>query len=263
MKIKRPAQLAIGRSYKYLHYKGTGQEAEERIRWMERQVELKNISDGKLYSLNDMVKADCGDCKGCSACCRGMGASIILDPLDIRRLTLHTGCSFMELLKNAVELRVVDGLILPNLRMNGEGESCVFLNKEGRCRIHKSRPGFCRLFPLGRYYENRSFQYFLQVHECRNENRTKVKVRKWIDTPEVKRYERFVNDWHYFLRDIQACLKKAENIEAEKSAAVYLLRKFYETPFEYLPEKEGGFYQEFDERLKEAREYLEKTVKKG
>lgn len=52
---------------------------------MEREIDLKAVSDGRLYGANDMVKADCGDCEGCSACCRGMGTSIILDPLDIFR----------------------------------------------------------------------------------------------------------------------------------------------------------------------------------
>ena len=43
---------------------------------MERNVSMDEISDGRLYGLNDMVKADCRDCEGCSACCRGMGTSI-------------------------------------------------------------------------------------------------------------------------------------------------------------------------------------------
>ena len=32
---------------------------------MERNVSMDEISDGKLYGLNDMVRADCGGCKGC------------------------------------------------------------------------------------------------------------------------------------------------------------------------------------------------------
>ena len=63
---------------------------------MEREIDLKEISDGKLYSANDMVKAGCDDCKGCSDCCRGMGESILLDPLDICRMTVHLECTFDE-----------------------------------------------------------------------------------------------------------------------------------------------------------------------
>ena len=43
---------------------------------MEREIDLKKISDGKLYTNKDMVKAGCGECQGCSDCCRGMGNSI-------------------------------------------------------------------------------------------------------------------------------------------------------------------------------------------
>ena len=42
---------------------------------MKRQVDIREISDGKLYGAGDMVKADTGGCAGCSACCRGMGNS--------------------------------------------------------------------------------------------------------------------------------------------------------------------------------------------
>lgn len=53
---------------------------------MKRNVTLEEISDGNLYEANDMVKADCQDCKGCSDCCQGMGDTVILDPLDVHRL---------------------------------------------------------------------------------------------------------------------------------------------------------------------------------
>lgn len=209
---------------------------------MKRQVDLKDISDGKLYGINDLVKADCGDCKGCHACCCGMGQSIILDPLDVFRLTMGLGVSFEELLADKVELHVVDGMILPNLKMQGEEEACTFLNGEGRCSIHAFRPGICRLFPLGRYYENGSFQYFLQTHECKKENRAKVKVKKWIDTPEVKKYEKFVLDWHNYLGKMEECLEKEP--EKAKKISMDILKNFYLAPYD----TEQEFYPQFEER---------------
>ena len=145
---------------------------------MKRNVSLEEISDGRLYDENDMVKAGCNECRGCSACCKGMGDSIILDPLDVCRLMQGLDCDFQALLDSCLELGVVDGVILPHLRMAGKEEKCSFLNQEGRCSIHPFRPGICRLFPLGRYYENGSFRYFLQNKECEKSNRTKVKVSK-------------------------------------------------------------------------------------
>ena len=35
---------------------------------MKRKIDMSEISDGKLYTANDMVRADCHDCEGCSAC---------------------------------------------------------------------------------------------------------------------------------------------------------------------------------------------------
>ena len=195
-------------------------------RFMKRNVDMREISDGKLYSNNDMVKADCGDCKGCSACCQGMGESIVLDPYDVYRLTKGLNLSFEALLEDKIELNVFDGMILPNLKMSGASEACAFLNEEGRCSVHSIRPGICRLFPLGRVYEDGGFQYFLQIHECKNENRTKVKVKKWIDTPNLKQYEWFVKDWHNFIMKMEERANESDEATA-KQVSMFILQNFY------------------------------------
>lgn len=58
---------------------------------MRREVSLEEISDGKLYQGTDMVKADCFECQGCCDCCTGMGDTVILDPLDVHRLSQGLG----------------------------------------------------------------------------------------------------------------------------------------------------------------------------
>lgn len=219
---------------------------------MERELDMTEVSDGKLYGLNDLVKAGCEDCVGCSACCRGMGNSIVLDPYDIYRLTAQRGETFEKLLAGKIELHVQDGMILPNLSMSGSKEACGFLDENGRCSIHAYRPGLCRLFPLGRFYENHSFHYFLQVNECRKENRTKVKVKKWIDTPQVKKYEECIIEWHYFLKDLQAKLIKAQDAALERSFNLSLLQLFFMKPYE----AERDFYEQFAERMEEIRNSL-------
>ncbi|MBS6397797.1 MAG: YkgJ family cysteine cluster protein [Clostridiales bacterium] len=214
---------------------------------MERNIDMKEVSDGKLYTSNDLVKADCGGCTGCSACCRGMGTSITLDPLDIFRLCGGLHMDFTGLMVDKIELNIVDSLILPNLKMTDQSETCAFLNEEGRCSIHAFRPGICRLFPLGRFYENGSFRYFLQVHECPKENKSKVKVKKWLDTPELRKYEQFVSDWHYYLKELQ---KQVEaDAEQIKPVSMELLNQFYVLPYDM----EADFYGQFYTRLKEVR----------
>ena len=218
---------------------------------MERQIDIDQISDGKRYGLNDLVKVGCNDCQGCSSCCRGMGASIVLDPYDISSLELNLSCGFEELLAGPVELNVVDGIILPNLKMAGTGDSCIFLNKEGRCSIHGFRPGFCRMFPLGRIYEDGSFQYFLQVNECQKENKTKIKVRRWIDIPRFQEYEAFISEWHYLLKELQELVKTVRQEELAREASMFVLQLFFMKPYN----AQADFYEQFAERLAEGRKY--------
>ena len=217
---------------------------------MKRKVDFKDISDGRLYSSNDMVRADCYNCEGCSACCRGMGSSIVLDPLDIQRLCKGLSVSFDGLMERHIELHAEDGMIVPNLKMDGKEEACAFLDARGRCSIHPFRPGLCRLFPLGRYYEEDGFRYFLQIHECRKKDRGKTKVRKWLDTPDLKAYEQYITDWHGFLT---GCQEAAGTLDEEQARILnlFVLKTFYQLGY-----KTEDFYQEFYTRLSQAREKL-------
>lgn len=221
---------------------------------MKREIDLKEISDGRLYSSGDMVKADCHDCQGCSACCRNMGDTVKLDPMDLWRLKKGTGKGFAELMEREIELGIADGMILPNLRMTSEGDACPFLNMQGRCSIHAYRPGLCRLFPLGRYYEEKGFKYFLQIHECAKKERGKVKIKKWLGIPDLKSYEDYIWNWHGFLNDCERVIDHLDD-KNRNILTLYVLRRFFESP--YLAEEEKEFYNEFSERLKEVYEKLE------
>ncbi|MDD5934080.1 MAG: YkgJ family cysteine cluster protein [Clostridiales bacterium] len=219
---------------------------------MDRNCSLDEISDGRFYGVNDMVKADCNDCQGCSACCRGMGSSIVLDPLDIYRLCAVDNQSFEQLLADKIELNVVKGLILPNLRMAGESEQCAYLNEEGRCSIHSFRPGICRIFPLGRVYEDHSFQYILQVHECQKSNKTKVKVSKWIDTPDLKKNEEFIITWHYFMKDLQQLIQSQTEEAQIKQLNMYVLNVFFLKAYDTTKD----FYDQFHVRMEESKKVI-------
>ena len=219
---------------------------------MKRNVELSEISDGRLYTENDMAKLGCNDCAGCSSCCRGMGSSIILDPLDVFRISQKTGMAFKDLLQAHMELNVVDGIILPNLKQTGLNEACAFLDETGRCSIHQVRPGICRLFPLGRYYSDGDYRYFLQVDECRKGNRTKVKISKWVDTPNYPKYKEYILQWHYFLNDVEELLKASEDENYNKQCCMLILQAFYMKKYD----DKRDFYEQFGERMQFVKETL-------
>lgn len=215
---------------------------------MKRTIDINEVSDGKLYEVNDMVKAGCDGCRNCHACCVDMGGSIILDPLDIYNMTNELAVTFEQLLAEHIELNVVDGIILPNIKMNGNTDRCRFLNEEGRCSIHSSRPGICRLFPLGRIYEERSFKYFLQVHECPKENKSKVKIKNWLGVENINAYEKFANRWHYLLADIQDKVLKDTDEQTAKNISMYILQNFYIAKYSL----EYDIYDQLNARLDKA-----------
>lgn len=210
---------------------------------MKREVRVEELQ--KLYSCHDMAKADCGGCHGCSACCQGMGNTVTLDPYDMYQLQKGLGTDPQVLMSQGViEMSLADGLVLPNLSMVGEKEQCVFLNEEGRCRIHAFRPGLCRLFPLGRVYDEEGFKYYVQLYECPKPVKTKVKIDKWLGIPDIKRYEEFVLAWHWLQKWCQELIEQAPDMVREdvrKKIATNLLSIFYMTPYD----RKASFYDQF------------------
>ncbi len=266
---------------------------------MKRYVSLEEISDGKLYTANDMVRADCLGCNGCSKCCHAMGDTILLDPCDIWRFQKGLGKGAQELLaEGKIALRVVDGVIVPHMKMQpvsepgqalrhpiggpgqalsrpiggpgqvlrhpvtdqkagqeasaGEGEEkCPFLDDEGWCTIHEHRPGLCRLFPLGRYYEGEGFRYFLQKSEC-DHPKAKVKVSQWLGIPELAKYEAYVLTWHRIQKQAEELQKENGDEAFARNLNMFLLKTFFLLPYD----GESAFYPQFERRLEEYRKIV-------
>lgn len=219
---------------------------------MIRNIDITEISDGKRYTKDDMVRMGCNDCEGCHKCCTGMGDSIILDPYDVYELVKGSNTPITALLENALSLRVVDGIIQPHIRMNSENDQCPFLSNMGRCTIHSYRPGFCRLFPLGRIYEDGCFAYFHQTNECPYPNKYKVKIKSWLGIPILKMYEQYINDWHYFLKDMQSFISNCNNDDMVKTLNLLILNTFYLDAYD----SEQEFYSQFYDRMKSIKDKL-------
>lgn len=241
---------------------------------MYRKETVEEISDGKLYTANDMVKIGTGDCRGCSDCCR-MGPVIVLDPLDAFELNRFLQQSIEDLLNDTIELKVIDGLILPVLKLVPETRSisklddtmkhrpekgnaseepmiCPYLDENGRCSIHAFRPGICRLYPLGRSWEGGDFRYILQVNECGHCNGTKVKIKKWLGIPDLGAYEAFCRDWHDFLDRTRHLLDgTAPEGRLTHQVCIYVLQQFYLCDWNV-----DDFYAAFAGRRTEAMHHL-------
>lgn len=213
---------------------------------------LEGISDGKLYDIEDYVKADTCGCNGCYTCCHRVGDLVELTPFDAYEIVSHLGVSFDELLGDKLALQKNNKLMLPYLKMVGKTQQCSFLNESGRCSIHGQRPNICRLFPLGRVYENDDFKYFLQVGTCVMPDLKEIKVNEWIGIINYNENKIFILTWYKLLKALNFRLKFVYD-EAELEAMnKYVLDTFYR-----IEVKKGeDFYTAFFRILPEAKERL-------
>ena len=234
---------------------------------MLREQTLEEIYDGHFYTPDDPVPVGCDDCAGCSECCRNTGDSIILDPYDMYMLCCATGRSFTDMIEKEIEIRLVDGLILPNLMQHHEEESeakngaegssftqddhCPFLSVAGRCTIHQYRPGFCRLYPMGRYYTEDGFRYILQKDECTERKKTPVLLRDWLGIEDLENYEDYIRSWHAFRKKAEGAVSYLTE-RSRDSVTRYILQVFFVHP--YITDID--FYTQYDARMETCRNAL-------
>ena len=74
---------------------------------------LDEISDGKLYDIEDIVKADTCGCDGCNDCCCDVGDLVVLTPFDVYEMVSFLDIAFDELLHDKIVLRENNKISLP------------------------------------------------------------------------------------------------------------------------------------------------------
>ena len=208
---------------------------------------LDKISDGKLYDVEDVVKADTCGCNGCSDCCKDVGDLVMLTPFDVNEIVNFLGVRFDQLIGDKIELRESNKILLPYLKMQ-KNKYCSFLNIEGRCMIHSKRPNICRLFPLGRVYKDDDFKYFLQIGNCPKKNLKDVKVSKWLDIEDYEQNKKFILEWHKFIKALTFRLKFVRDEKEIDEINKTLLDSFYAINI-----KEEDFYSEFAKHLSQIK----------
>ena len=212
---------------------------------------LEEISDGKLYDIDHMVKADTCGCNGCSDCCKDVGDLVVLTPFDVYEIVNHLGVGFNELLGDKIELRTNNKISLPYLKMQEKTKNCSFLDKEGRCMIHSKRPNICRLFPLGRVYKDNDFKYFLQIGNCPKTDLKDVKVRDWVGIENYNENKKFILEWHNFIKALTFRLKFVRDEKEIDEINETLLNNFYNIKVEG-----NNFYSVFEKVLPEIKNKL-------
>lgn len=211
---------------------------------------LNEISDGKLYDIEDMVKADTCGCDGCSDCCKDVGDLVVLTPFDIYEITNYLNMDFDKLIGDKIVLRENNKIVLPYLKMQENNKNCSFLDEKGRCTIHLKRPNICRLFPLGRAYQDNDFKYFLQVDNCPKDELKDVKVSQWINIENYNENKKFILEWYKFIKALTFRLKFVRDEKEIAHINEILLDNFYRVKID------NDFYKSFEELLPKVKNKL-------
>ena len=215
---------------------------------MQHKVNLEEISDGTLYTNNDMIRIRCDGCDGSASCCRFAEDTITLDPYDIWQFMQGLGLTFEQLYnKQLIALSPVNGLLLPHLNFRADTGSCPFLLESGRCCIHAHRPGLCRLFPLARLITEDAVHYLIQVHECPCIKASKTKIKNWLEIPGIHHYETYLVRWNAIVDKTIKKLATADGHDSMTAITSAFLRSFFFAPYDPAV----SFYDQFDQRCQD------------
>ncbi len=175
-----------------------------------------------------------------------------LNPFDLYQITTFLELPYERLLDTKIELHIEEKLTLPNLKMVGASEGCGFLDENERCVIHNHRPSVCRMFPLGRYYDQGSFKYIYKPGECIMPDPSKIKVKKWINIANYEENKAFILNWYKFIKALKWRAKFIHDKKELAEVNTYVINHFFNIQWE-----EGqDFYKEMGARIIIAKDKL-------
>jgi Fe-S-cluster containining protein len=133
-------------------------------------------------------------CKQCGKCCDE--TIIQLAPYDIKNICNALKITTKEFHEKYSMFRPFDQIPRCYLRNRPK---CPFKENKN-CTIYLNRPLRCRLFPLGRVYENNEVFIVLPEEKCMGFNTgKKQKISEWLEGQSVFNLDKESADWNNFL----------------------------------------------------------------
>jgi Fe-S-cluster containining protein len=156
-------------------------------------------SDAVPLSGSDPIQLTCGTAGCRSNCCR-KGPHIILNPYEIDLMCKASALSYEDLL-DIVETDRVNGIPLVMLPRD---PMCHFWTDSG-CSIYGARPLACRLFPLGRVFEQgRSYIVLPDRNRCTGLVSAPVlTLDDYLNDQDTETQIRMADAWIEFVTDME------------------------------------------------------------
>jgi len=156
-------------------------------------------TDAKVLSDTDLFQLSCG-IYGCTSNCCTKSAPIILNPYEIALICRECKLSYEDLL-DIVETDRAKGFPIVMLPRD---PACYFWTGRG-CRIYRARPLACRLFPLGRVFDNGQSHIVLpQLNVCSGlTSSSKKNVADYLREQDTFTAIQMADRWIEFVSEIE------------------------------------------------------------
>ena len=220
---------------------------------MSREDFYKDI-ERMTIGLDDSFKFRC---TMCGKCCIDR-EDILLNAMDLFRMSKHMGIPPVEFLNSFCEFYVGGSSGIPIVRLRPEGpqKRCPLLHGK-KCLVHEAKPSVCAMFPLGRYMKfdadnftpdavsKASVQYILQPISCGKKMDTHT-VREWLSGFNMETEDEAYIKWNMAISHIGPRLKKMKSMFGEITmelvyrATLIALYLNYSTDEEFLPQFENN-----------------------
>lgn len=133
-------------------------------------------------------------CKKCGFCCDN--TSIQLYPFDVFEICRELKIDSKEFHKRYTKFIIDKGMPRCILSNNPH---CPF-KIESLCSIHDKRPLRCRLFPVGRHFQEDKTEYILPKHQCIGfDTGHKQTIGEYLESQKIDKYDQESQRWNHFI----------------------------------------------------------------
>ncbi|HUI46166.1 MAG TPA: YkgJ family cysteine cluster protein [Nitrospirota bacterium] len=156
-------------------------------------------TDARILSGSDFIQLSCG-VNGCSSNCCTKSAPIVLNPYEIALICRESNLSYEDLLDivDTGRARSFPLVMLPR------DPHCHFWTGKG-CRIYRGRPLACRLYPLGRVFDQgESHLVMPELNICSGLSSSPVKtVADYLRDQDTAVLIQMADRWIEFVSDLE------------------------------------------------------------
>ena len=156
-------------------------------------------TEARILSETDFIQVSCG-VNGCSSNCCTKSAPIVLNPYEIALICRESNLSYEDLL----DIVDTDRANSFPLVMLPRDPHCHFWTGKG-CRIYRGRPLACRLYPLGRVFDQGASHLVLpDLNVCSGLSSSPAKtVAEYLCDQDTAVLIQMADRWIEFVSDLE------------------------------------------------------------